>query len=195
MAKAMKKRSKAGDGVEALYKAYSTARKRLVAARQKAVAMKVSDYTFTDHAGNALKLSALFGKGRDLIVVHNMGTGCSYCTMWADGFNGVRQHLSDRAAFVVVSPDKPALQKKFAAGRGWKFPMLSSQGTTFFKDMGFEGEGGKPWPGVSAFRKERSGIRRTGTAPFGPGDEFCAVWHLFDLLKDGADGWGPKYKY
>jgi len=193
MATRMKK--KTGDGVQALHKTYSAARTRLLAARRKAAALKVSDYLFTDHAGKKVKLSALFGKGKDLIIVHNMGTGCSYCTMWADGFNGVRQHLSDRAAFVVISPDKPAVQKKFAAGRGWKFPMLSSHGTTFFKDMGFEAEGGKPWPGVSAFRKEKGAIRRTDAAPFGPGDEFCSVWPFFELLQDGADGWGPKYKY
>ncbi len=186
---------KTADGVQALYKTYFAARKRLLAARRKAAALKVSDYLFTDHTGKQVKLSRLFGKGKDLIVVHNMGTGCSYCTMWADGFNGVRQHLSDRAAFVVVSPDKPAVQKKFAAGRGWKFPMLSSHGTTFFKDMGFEGDGGKPWPGVSAFRKERGVVKRTDAAPFGPGDEFCSVWPFIEMLKDGADGWGPKYKY
>lgn len=191
---ATKMKKKAGDGVQALYKTYFAARKRLLAARRKAAALKVSDYPFTDQAGKQVKLSRLFGKGKDLIVVHNMGTGCSYCTMWADGFNGVREHLSDRAAFVVVSPDKPAVQKKFAAGRGWKFPMLSSHGTTFFKDMGFE-QNGKPWPGVSAFRKERGGIQRTDAAPFGPGDEFCSVWPFFEMLQDGADRWGPKYRY
>ena len=43
-----------------------------------------------------------------------MGRGCSYCTLWADGFNGLRHHFEDRAAFVVVSPDTPEQQK--AAG-------------------------------------------------------------------------------
>ena len=48
----------------------------------------------------------------------------------------------------------------------------------------------------SAFRKEEDGtIRRVGHAPFGPGDEFCGVWHLFDLLEEGAAGWQPELGY
>ena len=27
------------------------------------------------------------------------------------------------------------------------------------------------------------------------GDDFCAVWHMFDLLKDGWAGWEPQYSY
>jgi hypothetical protein len=29
----------------------------------------------------------------------------------------------------------------------------------------------------------------------GPGDPFCPVWPLLDLLKDGPNGWEPKYHY
>ena len=28
-----------------------------------------------------------------------------------------------------------------------------------------------------------------------PHDDFCALWHLFDLLADGSAGWKPKYSY
>lgn len=31
-----------------------------------------------------------------------------------------------------------------------------------------------------------------GRAAFGPGDDFCAVWPLFDLLEGGVDGWAPR---
>ena len=41
---------------------------------------------------------------RDLIVIHNMGASCPYCTLWADGFNGIYDHLADRAAFVALQP-------------------------------------------------------------------------------------------
>ena len=30
---------------------------------------------------------------------------------------------------------------------------------------------------------------------FGPDDDFCNVWHLFDLLPEGSNGWAPKYEY
>ena len=125
-----------------------------------------------------------------------MGTGCANCTMWADGFNGVFHHLENRAGFVVISPNDPETQKKFAASRGWKFKMCSAKGTSFNKDMGFENEKGGAQPGVSVFRKELGGkLFRVSKAPFGPGDDFCAVWHLFDLLAEGTAGWEPKFKY
>ena len=71
---------------------------------------EVKDYEFLDFNNKKIKLSELFGKKKDLIIIHNMGTACAYCTMWADGFNGVHKHLENRAGFVVVSNDKPELQ-------------------------------------------------------------------------------------
>src|SRR5437588_5436527 len=85
---------------------------------------EVSDYELTTPDGK-VRLSALFGDKDTLFVIHNMGTGCASCTMWADGFNGVYLHLRDRAAFVLTSPDPPERQRSFAAERGWRFPMAS----------------------------------------------------------------------
>lgn len=130
------------------------------------------------------------------MVVHNMGKSCPYCTLWADGFNGVVDHLGNRAPFVVVSPDDPKTQADFRKSRGWKFEMLSAAQSDFTRDMGFAAEDGSPWPGVSTFRKDADGkIYRTAKTWFGPGDDFCAVWHLLELLPEGVDGWEPKYKY
>ena len=57
--------------------------------------------------------------------------------MWADGFNGVYEHLASRAAFVVASPNPVETQKQFAASRGWRFPMVSYEGSPFAEDMGY----------------------------------------------------------
>ena len=57
--------------------------------------------------------------------------------MWADGFNGVYDHLAALAAFVVASPNPVEVQKRFAASRGWRFPMVSYGGHRFAKDMGY----------------------------------------------------------
>jgi predicted dithiol-disulfide oxidoreductase (DUF899 family) len=74
--------------------------------------------------------------------------------------------------------------------------MYSSHGTSFNKDMNFEAENGGQWPGVSAFHKDEAGrIFRTGYTYFGPGDDFCAVWPMLDLLEDGPNGWEPKFAY
>jgi predicted dithiol-disulfide oxidoreductase (DUF899 family) len=133
------------------------------------------------------------------VLIHNMGARCPYCTLWADGFDGVVGHLEDRAAFVVCSPDAPAAQQAFASGRGWRFRMVSDTGGDFTRAMGYREErDGRTFhlPGVSAFHRDADGtIRRTGHAPFGPGDPFCGTWHLFALLEGGAGEWQPKFRY
>lgn len=153
----------------------------------------VEDYEFSTRDGKA-SLSSLFGDKNTLFVIHNMGTTCSSCTMWADGFNGVFAHLADRAAFVVSSPDPPKVQQEFAAGRGWTFPMVSHQGTSFAQDMGYVRNGGST-PGVSVFKRQDGRIVRVGDTGFMAGDDFCGVWHLFDLTPEGAAGWRPKFRY
>jgi predicted dithiol-disulfide oxidoreductase (DUF899 family) len=155
---------------------------------------EVKDYTFKRAEGSTVRLSELFGNKLDLFVIHNMGQSCPYCTLWADGFNGAYDHLSNRAAFVVASPDPPEKQRQFAQSRHWKFPMVSHEGTSFAEDMGYRSEG-RFMPGVSVFRRDGGRILRVSDAPFSPGDDFCAVWHFFDLIPEGTAGWQPKYKY
>lgn len=154
----------------------------------------VKDYEFRRTDGTTVKLSDLFGEKDTLFVVHNMGASCPYCTLWADGFNGVFDHLSSRAAFVVSSPDAPEQQQAFATGRGWRFPMVSVVGTTFPQDMGYWRDN-HPMPGVSVFKRAGERIMRVSDTSFSPGDDFCGVWHFLDLIPEGAAGWQPKYKY
>ena len=135
----------------------------------------------------------------DTQFIHNMGSRCPYCTLWADGFNGVVDHLEDRAAFVVVSPDVPEVQAEFAASRNWTFRMASDGSSGFTQAMGFtqEQEGRTYYqPGCSTFRKQDDGtIVRIAQAGFGPGDVYCAPWHLFSLLADSSGDWSPKFSY
>lgn len=175
-------------------------RRQIAAVREKMRALQddtepeeVSDYEFQT-VERPLRLSQLFGDREDLIVIHNMGVSCPACTMWADGFNGVLPHITSRAAFAVSSPDSPEVQHKFAAARGWKFPMVSHAGTSFAADMGFRSA--KGWrPGVSVFKRRGQGIVRVADTGFNDGDDFCAVYHLFDLLPGGSGDWFPKLKY
>src|SRR5438874_12537398 len=62
-----------------------------------------------DHSSDfeSVALSSLVGDPRDLMVVHNMGQSCRYCTMQADGFNGPSPYLANRSAFSLVSPAAP----------------------------------------------------------------------------------------
>ena len=171
-------------------------REELIKARRAAPPEPVAQYTFTSLDGDAVNLASLFGDHRDLLIVHNMGKSCPYCTLWADGFIGFADHLASRAGFAVTSPDDPAALKEFSESRRWNFPVLSHAGTGFAKDMGFEPEPGTFMPGVSAFHmNDDNSIVRTAADHFGPGDSYCSVWHLFDLFKEGTNGWEPKYSY
>ena len=156
----------------------------------------VRDYALRDMDGNQIRLSSLFGDKDSLILVHNMGSRCDYCTMWADGFVGLFPYLASRSAFVLTSPDEPRVQRQFAVSRGWTFPLCSAHGTSFIEDMGFVDPEDGLMPGFSIFEKEPDGsIYRVSRGEFGPGDDYCAVWHFMDLLPEGVNGWEPKLSY
>ncbi len=160
-------------------------RKKYIKLSAKQAKMDVTDYVLKDTDGNDVKLSEMFGDKENLILVHNMGKSCSYCTLWADGFSGEAYFIEKKAAFVLVSPDAPEVQKEFAASRGWKFRTYSSAGSTFTADMGYYNEAEGYWPGVSVFHKDSGGkITRVSKDYFGPGDFYSAPWHFFDLLPE-----------
>lgn len=178
--------------IEALEKEIQEKKSKLVELRKSVPRAEVENYIFKDPSGREVSLLELFANKDELIVIQNMGKSCSYCTMWADGFNGIYHHIVDKAAFVVATPDSPEIQDAFSAERRWQFPMVSTQGTTFKEDLGFE-KNGYQHPGVSTFQKNEDGlIFHIADAPFGPGDDFCSVWPLFDLLPSGQKGYHPK---
>jgi predicted dithiol-disulfide oxidoreductase (DUF899 family) len=154
----------------------------------------VADYEFSTPDGSR-SLSALFGDKHDLFVIHNMGESCLYCTLWADGFNGIYPHIADRAAVVVASPDPSEVQRRFAESRGWRFPMVSHHGTSFAADMGYRSENGGWLPGVSVFRRDGNRMVRVSDTSFHPNDDFCTLWQFLELLPDGPADWQPRFSY
>jgi len=185
--------------IDSLENEVELAKQRLIEARKRRPREEIHDYVFKGVADSEVRLFELFGNKDDLILVHNMGTGCCHCTMWADGFTGLVPHLQDRAAFVVCSPDKPEVQRKFAEKRNWNFRMVSAHDNSFIRDMGFWADSGPypgPWPGVSTFHRDPDGkIYRVAKTNFSPSDDFCAVWAFLDMLDGGSNGWEPKYIY
>jgi predicted dithiol-disulfide oxidoreductase (DUF899 family) len=172
---------------------------RNLRAEMRAVTAAIEPQPVADHVFATLKgsttLSALFEGRDDLIVIHNMGSKCAYCTMWADGYGGLYPHLKQRAAFVVASPDMPRTQAKFAASRGWQFPMVSDRAAAFAAKMGYVTEEGRCLPGISIFQRRSEQIVRVNDASSCPHDDFCAVWHLFDLLPAGSEHFAPSISY
>ena len=83
---------------------------------------EVSNYVFATQGGE-ITLLDMFGDYDKLLVIHNMGQGCRYCTLWADGFNGFLPHLETAMSVVLVSKDTPDVQRRFANERNWRFQM------------------------------------------------------------------------
>ena len=170
----------------------------LIQLRKQLPLEEISNYSFTNKDGVIIYLMDLFQESDELLVIHNMGKRCVYCTMWADGLRGYSEIISDRMPWVLTSPDDYSVLKEFSERRGWNFNCLSFKGTSFARDLGFEYEKeGRTFyqPGVSALIKKGDKIYRAGKDNFGPGDEYNPAWHFFDLFPKGANGWQPKYTY
>lgn len=163
----------------------------LVQVRRKNAYREIKPYTFQTSSGD-IELTELFQSSQDLLMIHNMGEGCPYCTAYADGINGVLRHLQRRTSVALISNDHPKTQSVFAKARGWQFNMVSAIGTTFSKDMGFEPKPGEFWPGVMGFRKHGNAVILVSKAYFDPGDDYCVIWPLFSFLEDGVGAWEPN---
>ena len=154
----------------------------------------VEDWELQNTDGSPVKLSELFGDKTELLVVHNMGKHCNYCSLWADGFIGHANHIQERCAFVLCSNDAPETLASFAKERGWNYPCVSGKNSGFAKAMGYKTDDGSVLPGVSAFHKQPDGsIVRTGKDMFGPGDDYCPVWPFMDLIQGGPADWQPRH--
>jgi predicted dithiol-disulfide oxidoreductase (DUF899 family) len=163
----------------------------LAGLRKAEAPVEVKDYAFATPDGETT-LAKLFA-GRDrLLVIHNMGQACRYCTLWADGLNGVLAHLEDAMAVALVSKDPPDVQRRLAQDRGWRFRMASHGGGPYMTEQSV-GDGN--YPGAVVYERRDGRIFRRGRAAFGPGDLYNPVWHLLALGGVGADDWTPQFHY
>lgn len=154
---------------------------------------EIPDYPFETLTGPTT-LSSLFCGKEILFAIHNMGQGCRYCTLWADGLNGFLPHLEDRFAVVLLSKNTPEEQQRFAHSRNWRFRMASHGGGRYAaKQSVLPGE--DDMPGIVCYQREGGKIVRKGSAVFGPGDLFCPIWHVLGLAGISEEDWTPQYGY
>lgn len=162
-------------------------------ARSKLTPVPVPDYRFQTLEGE-VSLLDLFG-GRDvLLAIHNMGQGCRYCTLWADGFNGLLPHLESAMAVVLLSRDPPALQRDFAGSRNWRFRLASHGGGDYISEQTVM-SGVDNMPGAVVYKRSDDRVFRWSSAVFGPGDLYCSMWNLLGLAGLGGDAWTPQFRY
>lgn len=161
--------------------------------RKQAAPREVPDYPLQTLDGPT-SLGALFAGQEKLLVIHNMGQGCRYCTVWADGINAFLPHLETAMSVVLVSRDEPALQRRLANERGWRFRMASHGGGDYIREQNVD-ERYENAPGVACYRRDGDRILRMGASSFGPGDAFCALWPLLSLAGLGTEDWTPQFHY
>jgi predicted dithiol-disulfide oxidoreductase (DUF899 family) len=166
---------------------------KLAALRRAEAPVEIGDYGFETLDGET-RLSALFA-GRDrLLAIHNMGQACRYCTLWADGFNGLVPHLEDAFSVVLLSKDPPETQRRFAQSRGWRFRMASHGGGPYMKEQGAM-QGYDNCPAAVVYEHREGKIFRRARTGFGPGDLYSPIWHLLALAGIGQDEWTPQFHY
>ena len=161
--------------------------------RAEATPTAVKNYTFQGPEGDRSLLS-LFGDKKTLFVIHNMGQGCRYCTLWADGLNGFVSHIESEFALALVSKDDPQTQRRMANSRQWRFTTVSHGGGEYIQEQTvLAGENNTP--GVVCYERRGDDVFRKNSAVFGPGDEFCSVWNILSLAGQSPANWTPQYHY
>ena len=161
--------------------------------RKTSAGVEVQNYTFSTLNGEVTLLD-LFGEHDRMLVIHNMGQGCRYCTLWADGFNGFLPHLETAMSVVLVSKDAPELQRRFANSRNWRFRLASHGGGSYIQEQNVT-DGESNAPGAVVYGREGDRILRKNAAVFGPGDLYCSMWNLLSLAGLGVSDWTPQYRY
>lgn len=156
-------------------------------------AAPVPNYTFETLAGDATLLD-LFGERDTLLAIHNMGQGCRYCTLWADGFNGLLPHLESALSVALLSKDPPETQRRFANARGWRFQLASHGGGVYIREQSVMA-GDDNYPGAVVYQRKKDAILRKNACVFGPGDIYCAMWTLLGLAGLGEEDWTPQFSY
>ncbi|MEH1017292.1 DUF899 family protein [Micromonospora sp. CPCC 206060] len=191
-----------------------------VAAQRRALpeGAELPPYTFTEgptDLGSDGPLSRptlldLFGDQRNLIIYHMMfgprdEQACEMCSMWLDGFNGIRPHVEQNAAFVAVAKAPIDKVRAWARRRGWtRLRLLSSHDSTFNTDLRVEDPSGDmQFPAISVLVRDGDTVRHfyTMQAIF-PTDEsgrgldlYCPVWQILDLLPGGRGEWYASNDY
>ena len=154
---------------------------------------EVEDYVFSTLDGDVTLLD-MFGDNDRLLVIHNMGQGCRYCTLWADGFNGFLPHLESVMSVFLVSKDSPEVQRKFANTRNWRFRLASHGGGQYIQEQTVM-SGEHNVPGAVMYEREGSRVMRKNAVVFGPGDLFCSIWNLLAMAGISDSEWTPQYNY
>ncbi len=122
-------------------KAFTRERDALSQARRTLPRIRIDkEYVFETEQGKQ-SLGDLFDGSGQLAIYHFMygpdwRDGCKSCSFWADGFNGIGEHLRQRdTRLVAVSRAPLDTLLAFRKRMGWRFPWVSSLNSDFNFDF------------------------------------------------------------
>jgi predicted dithiol-disulfide oxidoreductase (DUF899 family) len=193
-------------------KAFTKARDELTRLRRALPWERVEkDYVFETPNGKK-SLADLFAGKSQLVIYHFMfgpdwETGCKSCSFWADNFNLIAPHLSQRdVTFLAVSRAPLAKLEAFKKRLGWSFNWVSSFGSdfNFDYDVSFTPEAlatGEVYnnyetrkntvselAGISVFYKDETGAVFHTYSCYARGlDMVNGAYHMLDLTPKGRD--------
>ncbi len=186
--------------------------------RQLPLDTKIDDYLFTegprdlsaDGPATKVRLSELFARPEASVVIYQymLGEGqttpCPMCSLIVDSLAGIAHHIDQTMNFAVVAAGDVRDLRAVARARGWHgLRFLSSAGTSFKSDLGFQTESGDQMPGATVVVRADDGTLRyaySGSAVLGPDqyrgmDLLMPLWHLLDLTPQGRGTWNPSLSY
>ena len=157
-----------------------------------------------------VRISEMFDHADKSVVLYHFMYGrkqeapCPMCSLMVDGLAGISRHIGQVLNFALVAEAEVGALREVARGRGWDgLRLLSSAGSSFKTDFGFQDEAGAQYPGVTVFARDGGGQLRhaySGTAVFGADgfrglDLLMPFWHLLDLTPEGRGEFWPKFTY
>jgi predicted dithiol-disulfide oxidoreductase (DUF899 family) len=159
-------------------------------------------YVFEGPNGK-VTLAELFENRSQLIVYHFMfdsseDKGCPHCSLRADGFNGIGEHLNQRdVTMVVVSRAPYSKLAAYEKRMGWNFKWVSSGDTDFNHDyhVSFTPEEMADGTAVYNYKTQDPGpSEREGHSVFYK-DASGAVFHCYSCYDRGNDILNIHYHY
>jgi predicted dithiol-disulfide oxidoreductase (DUF899 family) len=171
------------------------------------------DYVFAAAAdGVPVRLSALFGDGKDDLVLYSYmfknedEAPCPMCTAFLDHLDGGAPHITQHVNLAVAARAEPDKLRAVAAARGWEnLRLLSSAGNDYNKDYAAESPDGSQFPMCSVFRRRGDEIRHFWSSEmfFAPApahprhiDLLWPLWNFFDFTPGGRGAdWFPGLSY
>jgi predicted dithiol-disulfide oxidoreductase (DUF899 family) len=174
--------------------------------------------------GRTIKLSELFGPGKDSLVIYHMmfprwpedkragalggktaelplvEQPCPSCTSVVDGLEGAAFHVAERANLVVVAKASPERLGAYARERGWNnLCLVSSRNNTFNRDYYAENSDGVQLAVLNAFARHEDGIRHHWTSELafkhGTTTPLESIWPIYGILGVTREGPGDRAAY